>query len=81
MPRRRSRAVDKAKVRDYVLLAIGGTGLFIEFVVLPLLGRPFDPNQILRIGAELAAAGVTLQLPGGLFSSKDKPKDDGDGGK
>lgn len=81
MPRRRSRAVDKAKVRDYVLLTIGGLGLLTQFVILPLLGHAWDPNQIILVGAEFYAVGLPLQLPGGLFSSKrDAPKNDsGDG--
>jgi hypothetical protein len=76
VPRRRSRAVDKAKVRDYVLLTIGGLGLLIQFVFLPLVGHAWEPNQLLLVGAELYACGLPLQLPGGLFTSQRKPKDD-----
>lgn len=70
MPRRRSQAVNRAKLRDYVLLTIGATGLVLDLVVFPLLGRPWDPNLMLRIGAEAWIAGLPVQLPGGLFSSR-----------
>lgn len=69
MPRRRSRAVDLAKVRDYVLLTIGATALTIDLIVFPLLGRSFDPNLLLRWGFEAWIAGLPVKLPGGLFSS------------
>jgi hypothetical protein len=48
-------------------LAIGGVGLFIQFVVLPLIGRPWDQQQILLVGAEFIALGLPFRLPSGLF--------------
>jgi hypothetical protein len=51
-------------------LAIGASGLVIQFVIDPLIGRPWDQQQILLVGAEFIALGCRSGSRAGFSSSR-----------